>query len=167
MRHLDEGTIHAWLDGALSAAEVAEAEAHVAGCPDCQARVAEARGLIAGSSRILSTLDQVPGGVVPGRLPEMTRPRGGARWVRPITMAIAATLVLAVGTMTYKTSDMRTTIVGGETAVVKAPVPGMDRERRGLRGSRSSGRCRSTRLMAPPNAQPHAAMVQPLPAPPG
>ena len=60
MQHLDEGTIHAWLDGALSADEAARAEAHVASCSACADAVAEARGLIAASSRILTALDNVP-----------------------------------------------------------------------------------------------------------
>ena len=63
--HLDEGTIHAWLDGALGADEARDVEAHVADCAECAAAVAEARGLIAASSRILAKLDAVPGGVLP------------------------------------------------------------------------------------------------------
>lgn len=66
MHHLDEGTIHAWLDGALPPDESARVEAHAAGCASCSAMVAEARGLIAASSRILSALDEVPAGVIPG-----------------------------------------------------------------------------------------------------
>jgi anti-sigma factor RsiW len=65
MQHLDEGTIHAWLDGALPPDEAALAEAHVAACTACAAQVAEARGLVAASSRILAKLDEVPGDVVP------------------------------------------------------------------------------------------------------
>ena len=65
MRHPDEGQIHAWLDGALDAASAAELEAHVVACADCAAAVAEARGLIAGASRILLALDNVPSGVIP------------------------------------------------------------------------------------------------------
>lgn len=63
--HLDEGTIHAWLDGALGADEARAVEAHVAGCASCAAAVAEARGLIAAASGILAKLDAVPAGVVP------------------------------------------------------------------------------------------------------
>ena len=69
MPHPDEGTIHAWLDGALPAGEAAQLEAHVAGCAECAAAVAEARGLIAASSRILSALDTVPAGVLPAASP--------------------------------------------------------------------------------------------------
>jgi hypothetical protein len=59
MRHLDEGTIHGWLDGALSPEEAARVEAHVANCIACAEAVAEARGLVAASSRILTALDDV------------------------------------------------------------------------------------------------------------
>ena len=63
--HLDEGMIHAWLDGALSPDESARMESHANSCADCAALVAEARGLVAASSRILASLDAVPAGVIP------------------------------------------------------------------------------------------------------
>lgn len=68
MEHIEEGTIHAWLDDALASDEAARVEQHVRECAECAAAVAEARGLIAASTRILSTLDDVPGGVVPRRV---------------------------------------------------------------------------------------------------
>ena len=101
--HLDEGTIHAWLDGALDAAESERVERHAAECAACAAAVAEARGLVAGASRILGALDHVPGGVVP-------RPAAGAAATRqarplwrvlrftPARAAAAAVLILAAGT---------------------------------------------------------------------
>lgn len=108
--HSDEGTIHAWLDGELSPEEAAALEAHVAGCTDCAALVAEARGVMAASSRILSALDQVPGGVLPragARPPSLTveralpAPASPRRrvWWRSTQFAAAATLlVMAAGT---------------------------------------------------------------------
>jgi hypothetical protein len=57
MQHPDEGTIHGWLDHALARDEALRVEAHVAECAHCAAAVAEARGLIAAASRLLSTLD--------------------------------------------------------------------------------------------------------------
>ena len=65
MQHPDEGTIHAWLDGQLPLDEAAAAEAHVAACRPCADAVAEARGFIAASSRILMSLDDVPRDVSP------------------------------------------------------------------------------------------------------
>lgn len=63
--HPDEGLLHEWLDEQLPANETAAMQAHVDACPVCQARVAEARGLIAASHRILSALDEVPANVIP------------------------------------------------------------------------------------------------------
>ena len=63
--HLDEGTIHAWLDGALGDAEAERVERHAASCESCAATVAEARGLVAAASRILTRLDDVPAAVIP------------------------------------------------------------------------------------------------------
>ena len=69
MQHPDEGMIHTWLDGELPAEEAAALETHVAECAECAAAVAEARGLIAASSRIVSSLDIVPGDVIPAKVP--------------------------------------------------------------------------------------------------
>jgi len=64
----DEGMIHEWLDGQLDAQASARFEALVSRSPEFAARVAEARGFVAASSRILSALDDVPAGVLPRRV---------------------------------------------------------------------------------------------------
>jgi hypothetical protein len=92
MQHPDEGTIHSWLDGALSAAESARVEAHAAECPQCAAMVAEARGFIAASSRILTALDHAPRGVLPRAAPIK---RGN----RAIWRVAAAVVVVGVGSL--------------------------------------------------------------------
>ncbi len=89
MQHLDEGTIHSWLDGALTPDEAARVEAHVAECASCAAAVAEARGFIAASSRILTALDNAPRGVIPVAAPR--------RRVDPMVWRIAATLLVVAG----------------------------------------------------------------------
>jgi len=93
MQHLDEGTIHAWLDGALGVEEAARVDAHVASCARCADAVAEARGLIAASSRILTALDQVPSvRVAPG-----SRGSTGSRWTgRPFATAFVRQRIAAV-----------------------------------------------------------------------
>jgi len=103
MQHLDEGTIHAWLDGALDATQSREIDAHLAQCSTCSAAVAEARGLIAASSRILTALDDVPGGVLPKRAPAVPAKPAKRQWrAAPWVTAIAATLMLAVGLATWR-----------------------------------------------------------------
>ena len=103
--HLDEGTIHAWLDGALDAEEAARVERHAAECGPCAAAIAEARGLVAGASRILTALDGVPGNVVPktgvsvgGSRSRRTRSLWATLHLTPARAAAAAIVVMAAGT---------------------------------------------------------------------
>ncbi len=92
MQHPDEGTIHSWLDGALDGDEAARVEAHAKECPECAAAVAEARGFIAASSRILTALDNAPRGVIPAAAPK--------RRFDPLVWRVAATvLVVAAGSL--------------------------------------------------------------------
>lgn len=65
MWHPDEGLIHSWIDGAASEEEARTIEAHLRDCESCREAVAEARGLMAGASRIVGALDNVPSGVIP------------------------------------------------------------------------------------------------------
>ena len=98
--HPDEGTIHAWLDGELDAAQAARLEAHVVDCAACADRVAEARGLLAGASRVVGLVDDPAS---PAVLPAGTPTAGTdlSMWrllrVTPARAAIAAVLVVAVG----------------------------------------------------------------------
>lgn len=96
--HIDEGRIHEWLDGQCDAETAAQLEALVRSSPSFAARVAEARGLTAAASRILSALDEVPGNVLPMR---PSSAPGGARAVsrgpsRTLTRWSAIAAVLAV-----------------------------------------------------------------------
>jgi hypothetical protein len=111
--HPDEGTIHAWLDGELDAGAARALEAHVATCRACAERVAEARGLIAGASRIVSALDDAPSATGPawGQAPAapvvpVVPTTAGTRrmWrVTPARAAIAATVLVALGvSLTYE-----------------------------------------------------------------
>ena len=104
--HLDEGMIHAWLDGELAPDESARVEAHAQACPDCAALVAEARGLIAASSRILASLDAVPADVIPGidrgadQLAVLRARKNAAsrRWWSDRRVVAAASLLFIAGT---------------------------------------------------------------------
>ena len=54
MSHVDEGTLHAYLDGELPAADRAALESHVAQCAACRANLAEERALIARAGQLLA-----------------------------------------------------------------------------------------------------------------
>ena len=113
----DEGLIHAWLDGQLPSDEAARVEQLAATDPEWSAAVAEARGLVAASSRILLALDHVPAGVVPqGTLRRATR---RLPWW---SKAAAAVVVMAGGSMlvVQRTAVQRVVSVPAETAVKKA-----------------------------------------------
>ena len=127
--HLDEGTIHAWLDGALAPDESARVEAHANSCTECAALVAEARGLVAASSRILSSLDAVPAGVLPGsdRITDqlaVLRARRAAttrRWWEDRRVLAAASVVLVAGISSVVWRS--TTGTSSVPAVVDAVAP--------------------------------------------
>ena len=73
MSHVDEGTLHALLDGELAPAEVFEVQTHFATCPACSSRLDEARKLLAETERLVTAL-------------EPSSPLGGqpaARFARP------------------------------------------------------------------------------------
>lgn len=111
MPHVDEGTLHALLDGALRAespGRASEVEAHLAACGDCRARLEAAEELRGEASGILDAaiagdLAAAPDfGEVVRRSESRPAPgptgrlRRQARWTRGI--AWAASLVLALGT---------------------------------------------------------------------
>lgn len=87
----DEGLLHAWLDGELEADEAARVEKLVATDAEWSAAAAEARGLIAASSRILSALDMVAGDVIPQGA------SAAPRRVVPAWMKMAAGVALVAG----------------------------------------------------------------------
>jgi hypothetical protein len=103
MQHLDEGTIHAWLDGELPAAEAEKMAVHASECAECGALVAEARGLIAASTRILTALDNVPAGVMPSGSDVSDKPAasGGTtfrrHWYDRTDLRAAAALLFVAG----------------------------------------------------------------------
>src|SRR5689334_16804296 len=148
MRHPDEGTIHAWLDGALDDADAAWLETHARECAACGALVAEARGLVAGASRVLGALDGVPGGVLPpARTPETVNASDPAphdtaartlrrsararmlerpRWVMPARAAAALLLVAGGAAVVVRSADTpRMMATATDTAAItdaSAPV---------------------------------------------
>jgi hypothetical protein len=110
MPHPDEGLIHAWLDGELDAAEAARVEALVASDPEWAAAAAEARGLLAASSRIVGSLDRVPANVIPKPVAAPRHAFFGRRWL----LRAAAILVLIGGSAVVLN---RTSVDGGDVTI--------------------------------------------------
>jgi hypothetical protein len=57
MPHLDEGTLHALLDGELEGTEVMEIQAHLGGCASCGSRLKDIREFMAEADRLLGSVD--------------------------------------------------------------------------------------------------------------
>jgi len=93
MSHVDDGTLHAYLDGELTPGERARLEAHVAECAACRTGLDEARALIERASGLLG-LAQPPERSAPP-LHQLRRPHLAWRLRVPLTWA--ATVVLALG----------------------------------------------------------------------
>jgi hypothetical protein len=92
MSHVDDGILHAYLDGELSALEAARLEAHLADCAPCRARLDEQRDVVARASWILA-LAEPPERAAPP-LHQLRNRRLAWRTRMPLTWA--ALLVIAV-----------------------------------------------------------------------
>ena len=95
MSHVDEGMLHAYLDGELPAGERSALEAHVAQCEACRARVNEERALVERASTLLSAVRPLERPAPP--FEEIRRqPKRSPRRVRT-SFAWAASIALALG----------------------------------------------------------------------
>ncbi len=100
-QHPEEGTLHGYIDGDLSAADAAAVELHVGGCVRCAAALAEARGFVAAASHVITTLDAAPSSAAKPAVPLIAKSATRERTVRPpifrVPYARAAALLLLVG----------------------------------------------------------------------
>lgn len=92
MPHLDEGHIHAMLDGELTSTDREAAEQHLRACAECQQLLAEARSLFAEADRLVETLVPPATGQPARKLSTVRSRRKNYQW-----LAWAATVVIAVG----------------------------------------------------------------------
>lgn len=94
MSHVDEGTLHAYLDGELPPTERTSIEAHVAQCAACQALLADERALLERASALLGATRPTERPAPPF---EQMRRMPRRPWYLRTSFAWAASLVLAVG----------------------------------------------------------------------
>jgi putative zinc finger protein len=80
MSHLDEGTLHAMLDGELEPNDVAEIQAHLASCSSCGLRLREVREFLDEADRLIASVEMDGATAAPmrraapiDRAPEMAR----------------------------------------------------------------------------------------------
>ncbi len=100
MSHVDDGTLHAYLDGELSPVESQDVEAHIAQCPSCRDRLEEERALIARADELLG-LAAPPDRATPPFRPGDRAPPVRLWWRVRLPLAWAATVVLALGAGMY------------------------------------------------------------------
>jgi hypothetical protein len=96
MPHVDEGTLHAYLDGELPSAERKTLEAHLADCVSCRTQLADERALLERASALLGATRPLERPAPPF---EQLRPRTPKRspWHVRTPVAWAASIALALG----------------------------------------------------------------------
>jgi anti-sigma factor RsiW len=95
MLHVDDGTLHAYLDGELPPVERSRMESHLAECVSCRERLAEERGLVERADRLLA-LAAPPAGHINRPVP---LPRRRPRFVVPGVWAASITVAFLAGWM--------------------------------------------------------------------
>ena len=170
MQHVDEGRLHAWLDGELPPAgpEGARAlERHLDECAACRALAEEERRIRDGASAILRGAD--PGEIAPPRVIPLPV-RGGRRAQPWITLGWAASVLLAlgIGWVARPSGDDQIAIAPSVPAP-RAPAPVAPRNEPPLVGSGASAPTPATPLPARSSAStasapaPQSADLAPLP----
>jgi len=121
VRHADEGTLHSYLDGELTPAEVTELERHLSICAPCRAQLAEARSFMTEADGLVVALD-VPHAPTKPFVAPMAPPRWRPRLT---TLAWAATIVIAVG-LGYSLRPRFAPAIGSEVIASPPQTPVAD-----------------------------------------
>ncbi len=101
MPHVDEGTLHAYLDGELPSAERKTVDAHLAECVSCRAMLAEERALLERASALLGAARPADRAVPPFEQLGIPRSRKRSPWHVRTPVAWAASIALALGVGYY------------------------------------------------------------------
>src|SRR4026207_1445378 len=85
MSHLDEGTLHALLDGELELAEVREIQLHLGTCAACDARLQDVKQFLAEADQLVEALEAPAASSRPRHepAPAPVRPEPAARELPP------------------------------------------------------------------------------------
>ena len=120
MSHVDDGMLHAYLDGGLSALDAVRVERHVADCGACQLRL-DRRARWCSERRGCSKWASPPADRAAPPLADLRPAVGAPRWRVPV--AWAATIVVALGVGIY---GGRSVLSGGTgpKAIARPSGPG-------------------------------------------
>lgn len=132
MSHVDEGTLHAYLDGQLSEGQRRQVDAHVSSCIECQARLERATAL---AERVSERMAELEPGPVQAPAWREIEARAAARrariprrsWVQPsLAWAASIAIAFAVG---WFSRDYWSGLPGPLDVVRKAEAPAAAGER--------------------------------------
>ena len=122
MSHVDEGTLHAYLDGELPPNERRDLEAHVAQCAACKERLAEERALFERARALLGSTRPAERPAPPFERLRPTPPAKRSRWHIRTPVAWAASILLALGLGYYLREPVTERAVSGLFDQSAAPV---------------------------------------------
>ena len=160
MSHVDEGTLHAYLDGELPSAAWATLEAHLAQCEACRARLVDERALRERSVALLGAARPVEHPIPP--FEQLRREPKRSPWRVRTSFAWAASIALAVG-LGYFIHDFGSYRMPRETAVPPTVVAQKD-EAQGFSESRNARPRSSSRQDKPERDQRKPATDSALPS---
>jgi putative zinc finger protein len=123
--HVDDGSLHAYVDGELAGAERDSFLAHLAECAACRTRLEEERALVARASELLARA--APPRRDPASFAQIARPRA-PRWRIPAAWAATVTIAFAMGWYAQAgrlAHDLAGTATSSEAPIADAPRAGV------------------------------------------
>src|SRR3989454_4025794 len=106
MLHVDDGTLHTYLDGELAPAEAQGVDAHLAQCPACRDRLEQERALITRAGELLAMAAPPDRELPPFRAGDV-KPLQRLWWQVRLPLAWGAAVALALGIGSYLGSGSR------------------------------------------------------------
>lgn len=156
MSHVDEGTLHAYLDGELPSSERVVVDTHLAQCATCRATLAEERALLERASALLGSARPIERPAPP--FEQLRRPKRSLWRVRtPFAWAASIMLALGIGYYLRDPGNKRAMFAPSEPVVVAqdrdaaAPAPALGAEQG--RTATPTRREERHRVAAPPTDQ--------------
>ena len=137
MSHVDDGMLHAYLDGELAPVDARGVDAHLAQCPDCRRRLDEERALIARAAELLALATPPDRLVPPFRAGDVKAPTR-VWWRVRLPLAWAATVALALGIGSYlgrEATPARQAEMATDSTATRARSPARRESRPQTRGT--------------------------------